>query len=161
MRPYLPPLIRSLVAPMGRMVPAMSHGQGGLELYTEQEGMTDRGNPYAFGSNVSGIPPHGYNALAGQHYSAIPQVHNHDAFGAPLEPRPATTPGAYVTPSKLWNLSGIAPGWSRPGGANPSRQPTAKMAMGRLGSLLAAGGLGVAPPLPTLPESQRMVQPQL
>lgn len=159
MRPYLPPLVRSIAAPIGRMRPSLAHGVIGPELYADQEGMTDRGNPYAFGGG-GGVPPHGYNPLGGQDYAAIPAVHNHDAYGAPLEPRLALST-AYVTPQVGWNLSGIASGWSNPGAPTPSRPPTAKLAWGRMGSLHTGTAGRVQPPLPTLPESQRMVAPQL
>lgn len=166
MRPYLPPLIRSLAAPAGRLLPAQSHGVRGPELYVDTEGMNDRGNPYAYGGfAVAGSPPGQwprYNAAAGQMYGAIPDQHDADVTGAARGPRLAIGTG-YVTPSHLWNLAGIAGGWSRPyapnQGAHP-RQPTARLAFGRLG-LMAGGALGVRPPLPTLPEAQRMVQPQL
>lgn len=159
MRPYLPPLIRSLAAPMGRMVTSHAHGVVAPELYIDQEGMNDRGNPYAFGSQRQGVPPHGYNPLGGQLYGAIPAVHNHDAYGAPLEPRRAYGT-AFVTPQYLWNLSGVASGWSRPGGAHVGRPVAAKMATGRMGALLAAGGPRPVPPLPTLPEPARMIAPR-
>jgi hypothetical protein len=158
-RPYLAPLVRSIAAPIGRMRPSQAHGVERPELYSEQEGMTDRGNPYAYGAG--GVPPHGYDPLAGQDYGAIPQVHNHDAFGAPLEPRTAIGT-AYVTPQSGWNLSGISSGWSVPGaGSVLRRPPTAKLAWGRMGMLHTGTAGAPKPPLPTLPEAQRMVQPQL
>jgi hypothetical protein len=164
-RPYLAPLTRSIAAPAGRLVPAQGHSQAGPELYADNEGMNDRGNPYSFGSLLRAIMGPGYNPTSGSRYSAPAAVHNADVTHSPIQPRMAMSPGAFVTPAHLWNLSGIASGWSRPfapnQGQNP-RQPTAKLAFGRLGLTGAPlGGAGVRPPLPTLPEAQRMVQPQL
>ena len=67
---------------------------------------------------------------------------------------------AYVTPAVGWKLSGVAEGWSRPGAATPSRQPTTKLAIGRGWLTFGANGANGAP-LPSLPEAARMVQPRL
>jgi hypothetical protein len=128
----------------------------------DNEGMNDRGNPFSFGTLLRHLRGPDYNPTMGSRYSAPADVHNAEVTGAPLEPRMAFGT-AYVTPANQWNLSGVASGWSRPFAPTPSRQPTAKLAFGRLGLMGSppGGDRNVRPPLPTLPEVQRMIQPQL
>jgi hypothetical protein len=146
-------------------VPSRSHGVVAPELYVDNEGANDRGNPFSFGTLVRHLRGPDYNPTMGSRYSAPADVHNAEVTGAPLEPRMAYGT-AYVTPANQWNLSGVASGWSRPyapnQGAHP-RQPVAKLAFGRLGLMGSppGGDRNVRPPLPTLPEVQRMIQPQL
>lgn len=161
MRPYLPPLIRSLAAPIAPNRPSRAHGVVAPELYVDSEGISDRGNPYGYGGERVGVPPHSFDPTHGQLYTAPPAIHHARAFGAPLEPRTAFGT-AYVTPVSGWGLHGVASGWSRPGPFSVlRRQPTAKLAMGRLGQLHTGSPGAAKPPLPTLPEAQRMIWPQL
>lgn len=142
-RPYTAPLVRSIAAPGGRLVPSRSHGveQATTEL-VETEFAHTLWSAFlgTIGVNVRG-PVQSSGPAAG-----LPTRH---AIGT-----------AYLTPLSGWKLSGVADGWSRPMIATPSRQPTTKLALGR--GWLPFGSSGAqGAPLPGLPEPARMVQPRL
>ena len=135
-RPYTQPLVRSIAAPSGRMVPARSAGVERPQPI-EPSGVT----LWSAFLGVIGLDGRGPVMSSG------PQA------GQPTRPALGT---AYVTPPQLFNLSGIASAWSFPAKPNPSRQPTAKLAFGKW-----LTGQGQATALPSLPEPGRMVYPSL
>jgi hypothetical protein len=135
---YSAPRIRSIVAPGGRLLPARSHGVEALTVGLDGQGDVVQWSPwFTIGADELG-----------------PRMSSGPQRGRPTRKGTGT---AYVTPAETWNLAGIASGWSRPGVATPSRQPTTQLAIGR-GWTPIAGGTA---PLPGLPEPARMVTPRL
>lgn len=137
LRPYCPPLTRSIAAaPGSKMVPSRS---GAKE---EPEEIFPRGPATEWTPwGVKEVDPHGYRLSSGPMAGA--------------ESRPALGQG-YTQESALWNLSGVATGWSRPFAPTPARPPTAKMAVGTWTPF--GGG---AAPLPSNPTPAAMLRPQL
>lgn len=134
-RPYTPPLVRSLGATFGKLFPSRS---GLAEQATQHFATEDAATNWT---------PWGIFSALAPRLSSGPQA------GEPTRPAVGV---AFNTPSFQWKLSGVAEGWSRPLAPTPGRQPTTQLAIGRWTPF--AGGL---PPLPTNPQAARMVQPQL
>jgi hypothetical protein len=156
LRPYTPPLIRSIAAPIGRLIPSRSGPKiaPAQHLGTE-DNVNDRANPYsgAYPYGVTGWPPPtAGDAPGGCEYGPIASIHNARATGSPMAPRTARGQ-AYITPAALWNLSGIASGFIQ---VIKAPTNTVRLAMGRWTPMQG----GAARPLPTLPEPARMVQPR-
>jgi hypothetical protein len=135
---YSAPRVRSVVAPGGRLLPSRAHGVEALTVGVDGQGDAVLWSPW-FTVGVDELGPR---------MSSGPQR------GLPTRKGVGT---AYVTPPETWNLAGIASGWSLPGQATPSRQPTTALAIGRGWTPAPAG----AAPLPGLPEPARMVPPML
>lgn len=135
LRPYLPPLTRSLAAPPGsKLLPSRS---GAVGRSTEHFDLED---------NPTNWTPWGVFArLVGPLLSSGPQA------GRPTRPAQAE---AYQQNPNLWKLSGVAEGWSKPYAPTPGRQPTTQLAIGRW---TPSGG--ALPPLPGNPTPGRMVNP--
>lgn len=142
-RPYTAPLVRSIAAPGGRLVPSRSHG---VEQSTTE--LVETEFAHTLWSAFLGVV--GVNARG-------PLQSSGPAAGRPTRHGIGT---AFVTPAIGWNLAGVATGWSRAGAATPSRQPTTKLALGRGWLPFGSSGANGAP-LPGLPEPARMVQPRL
>jgi hypothetical protein len=136
---------------VGRLIPSRSgpYIAPGQHFATE-DNMNDLGNPYA-GAHPNGMPTPPVPA-DGCQYGPIASFHNARATGAPMAPRTARTQ-AYVTPHRLWNLSGIASGFIQ---VLKAPVVTTKLATGRW---TPVAGSAVAP-LPGLPEPAQMVRPR-
>jgi hypothetical protein len=153
LRPYTTPLTKSIAAPPGsKLLPSRSGGIlheeavfGGTGLtVTSAYGYGDA-NPSTFG--VDGVSQSAVDRGPGGYgLSSSP-------LGIPTAARPVQGV-AYAQLSALWNLGGIATGWSRPLGANPGRKPTTKLAIGNWTPF--AGGVR---PLPSNPAPGQMITP--
>jgi hypothetical protein len=149
-RPYTPPLVRSVAAPVGRLVPSRSGPKIAAQpIFGQRDNMNDRGNPYS-GADGSVAPLPFPFGQGGCDYGPIPSFHNARATGAAMEPRTSRSQ-AYITPPALWNLSGVATGFLQ---VIKAPTNTVKLALGRWSPFVAASR-----PLPTNPEPARMVQP--
>lgn len=137
LRPYVAPLTRSIAAPPGsKLLPARSGARG---VSTEH---------FAGEDNPTNWTPWGiFSGLVGPLLSSGPQR------GKPT--RPAQAEG-YRQESALWNLSGVATGWSRPFAPTPGRQPTAKLAIGKWTPFG-----GASRPLPGNPTPAAMLTPHV
>lgn len=136
-RPYVAPLTRSVAGLSGVMLPSQSAGFERPAEHFQTEDSADHWTPYGIFRAVG-------RALV---QSSGPQA------GLPTRPAIGT---AFSTPAAMWNLAGVSNGWSRPFAPTFGRPPMPRVALGKWTPFGSA-----APPLPTLPESQRMVQPQL
>lgn len=138
LRPYTAPLTQSIAAPPGsKLMPSRS---GGI---LHEEAILNSGTGLTYWTpwgTFSADDQNGYSLQS-------------SPLGAPTQPRP-TQGVAYSMLSALWNLSGVATGWSRPGGQNPGRKPTTQLAMGNWTPF--AGG---AAPLPSNPAPAQMIKP--
>lgn len=134
-RPYTPPLVRTIAATIGKLLPSRASGR------------LEKAEHFATEDGATFWSPYGFLAAEQQRLSSGPT--------AGQRTRPAVGV-AYLTPSSGWNLSGVATGWSDPFKPNPGRPPTAKLALGNWTPF--AGG---SAPTPTLPTPARMVLPQL
>lgn len=137
LRPYTPPLTRSIAAPPGsKLLPSRSGAKGrSTEHFGTEDGPTNW-TPWGV-----------FRGLVGPLLSSGPQA------GQPTRPAQAE---AYFQNPALWNLSGIATGWSRPFAPTPGRQPTTKLAIGKWTPFGSAQA-----PLPSIPAPAPMLQPQL
>lgn len=136
-RPYLAPLTRSVAGLAGVMLPSQSAGFERPAEHFATEDTADHWTPFGV-----------FRALGDAlRMSSGPQA------GLPTRPAIGT---AYSTPAAMFNLAGVANGWSVPGEPTFSRPPTPRVALGKWTPFGSAQA-----PLPTLPETQRMVQPQL
>lgn len=134
-RPYLAPLTRSIAGCIGAMVPSRSGPHDGPAAH------------FATEDNAVNWTPWGILSALGPLLSSGPLA------GKPTRPARGD---AYDTPSNLWNLAGIAAGWSVPHRTNLApNPPTPKMAVGRW----TPSGANAVRPLPTLPSPARMVRP--
>jgi hypothetical protein len=152
-RPYTRPLVRSIAAPIGRLMPSRSGPFIAPQPnFGQRDNMNDRANPYSGALGASAPPPFPFGE-GGCDYGAIPSFHNARATGAPSEPR--TSRGqAYITPPGLWNLSGIAGGFIQ---VLKAPVNTVKLATGHWTPMQSS-----APrPLPSNPEPARMLIPRL
>ncbi len=137
LRPYCPPLTRSIAAPPGsKLLPSRSGAVGRSTEHFHGEDNPTNWTPWGV-----------FRALVGPLLSSGPQA------GEPTRPAQAE---AYQQNPNLWKLSGVAEGWSKPFAPTPGRQPTTKLAIGRWNP---TGG--AAAPLPSNPTPGRMVQPWL
>lgn len=143
-RPYLHPLVRSIAAPGGRMMPSRSHG---VERRTTELAETSA-DTTLWTAFLGLIEDRGQRG---------PLISSGPQRGNPHQHAQGT---AYVTPVSGWNLSGVAGGWSFPAASNPSRPPTARLAVGRGWLPFGSNGANGAP-LPSLPEPAQMVAPRL
>lgn len=143
-RPYQAPLVRSIVAPGGRLMPARSHG---VEAPTTE--LVEVQFTHTLWSAFLGVI--GVN-VRGPLQSSGP------SRGLPTRHGIGT---AYVTPAHAWGMIGGGSGWSEVGDQGVIRkQPTTKLAIGR--GWLPFGSFGAnGAPTPSLPEPARMVQPRL
>lgn len=133
LRPYVPPLTRSIAAPPGsKLLPSRS-GAVGRSTEHFEAGQPTEWTPYRF--SVTSEPLLSSGPQAGQFT------------------RPAQA-DAYEQNEGLWKLSGVAEGWSRPYAPTPGRQPTTKLA---IGNWTPFGG--VSAPLPSNPTPAQMVRP--
>lgn len=136
--PYTAPLTMSIAAPMGAFLPSRSGARHVSEEYLDgQDNPVEEWTPWG----IKSVDAHGYRLSSG------PQ--------AGEESRPAQGTG-YVQNEALWNLSGVATGWSRPYAPTPGHSPTPKMAIGRWTPF--GGG---AAPLPGNPTPAAMLTPRL
>jgi hypothetical protein len=136
LRPYLAPLTRSIAAsPGSKQLPSRSGAQGRSTEHFANE------------SDVTFWSPYGFMGAAEPLLSSGPQ--------AGEKTRPAQAE-AYEQDPGLWNLSGVATGWSRPYAPTPSRQPVTKLA---IGNWTPFGGAQA--PLPGNPTPAQMVRPAL
>jgi len=138
LRPYTAPLTQSVAVAIGKNLPSRS---GAKKTPTTQIDSIDEPVNEWTPWGIKHIDPHGYRLSSGP--------------SAGCETRAAQGEG-YQQNSALWNLSGVATGWSRPFAPTPSSPPTPKMALG----LWTPFG-GAARPLPSTPVPAQMVRPVL
>lgn len=158
-RPYVAPLTRSIAAPPGsKLLPSRSGAKGRSCEHFDTEDAATYWTPWGMFSvqdsppgspgMVAGYPP----ARAQGSPSDGPLLSSGPQAGQPTRPSQAE---AYYQETALWNLSGVATGWSRPYAPTPGRQPLTKLAIGNWTPF--GGG---AAPLPGNPAPAQMVAPQ-
>lgn len=135
LRPYVAPLTRSLAAPPGsKMLPSRT----GLSETAAQH-FGDEDNPTEW-------TPWGF-----QNVSDAPRMSSGPLAGRPTRPAIGT---AVHQNEGLWNLSGVATGWSKPYAPTPGRPPAPKMALGTWTPFS-----GAKAPLPGNPTPAQMLSP--
>lgn len=138
LRPYTAPLTQTIAAPPGsKLLPSRS---GGI---LDEQAIANSG------TGLTQWTPWGVFSADDQNGYQLTS----SPLGVPSQPRPVQGV-AYSQLAALWNLSGVATGWSRPGGQNPGRKPTTQLAMG---NWTPFGG-GVRP-LPSNPAPAQMITP--
>lgn len=158
LRPYCPPLTRSIAAPPGsKLLPSRSGAKGRSTEHFQGEDNPTMWTPWGMFS-VQDSPPSSPGMVAGfpppraqGSMGPGPLLSSGPQAGEPTRPAQAE---AYQQNPNLWKLSGVAEGWSKPFAPNPGRQPTTKLAIGRWNP---TGGASA--PLPSNPTPGRMVQP--
>lgn len=149
LRPYLAPLTRSIAPAQSKMVPSRSAGALNEEAIFGGTGLTFT-TAYAVAGDATAYPWGNHRVLAAADSGYLLTS---SPLGVPTGPRPALGVG-YCQSSRLWKLSGVADGWSRPYGANPGRKPTTAFALGNWTPF--PGGTR---PLPSNPAPAAMLTP--
>lgn len=161
LRPYVPPLTRSIAAPPGsKLLPSRSGAVGrSTEHFGSLEDNPTNWTPWGLFS-VQDSPPGSPGMIAGfpapraqGATGAGPLLSSGPQAGMPTRPAQAE---AYQQNPGLWKLSGVAEGWSRPYAPTPGKQPTTKLA---IGNWTPFGG--TTAPLPGNPTPAQMVRPGL
>lgn len=157
LRPYTPPLTRSIAAPPGsKLLPSRSGLQEKSTEHFANEDNPTNWTPYGLFSvqdspnsspgMVSGFPP---PRAQGTPLGAGPLLSSGPQRGEPTRPAQCAQ---YVQWPQLWKLSGVAEGWSRPYAPTPGKQPLTKLAIGKWTPFGSS-----TPPLPPNPTPAAML----